>query len=410
MERRFRPTDDAQLREAVAWACAGDTPLEIAGAGSKRSLGRPGNLPAQLSVCGLSGIVEYEPAELALSARAGTPLAEIAAALAAQKQHLAFEPPDLGPLLGGAPDAATIGGVVACNLSGPRRFKAGAARDHLLGARAVNGRGESFKTGGKVVKNVSGYDLCKLLAGSWGTLGVLTDVTLKALPAPEKTRTVLLYGLDDEAGVAALGEVARSPLEATALAHLPAAAAARSAVGRVADADSAVTAARLEGPEASALDRCERLRAFFARRGAVEELHGRNSALLWREVGGAALLAEPSDRAVWRVSTPPASAAAVAASAVTAAAPDALYFFDWAGGLLWLSVPVGEDAGAAAIRGAVAAAGGGHATLIRAPDALRARTPVFEPQPPALAALSARVKRQFDPRGVLNPGRMVAGV
>lgn len=408
MERRFRPTDDAQVRDVVAWACAEDTPLEIAGAGSKRGLGRPGNLPAQLALDGLSGIVEYEPAELALSARAGTPLADIAGPLAAQKQHLAFEPPDLGALLGAPPGAATIGGVVACNLSGPRRFKAGAARDHFLGARAVNGRGESFKTGGKVVKNVSGYDLCKLLAGSWGTLGVLTDVTLKVLPAPEKTRTVLLYGLDDEAGVAALGEVARSPLEATALAHLPLAAAARSQVSRIADAGAAVTAARLEGPEASVLDRCERLRALFARRGDVEELHRRNSDRLWREVGGAVLLAEPFDRAVWRVSVPPAGAASVAGA--VAAALDAQFFFDWAGGLIWLSVPVGEDAGAAAIRGALTAAGrGGHATLFRAPDAVRARVAVFEPQPAPLAALSARVKRQFDPKGVLNPGRMVAG-
>ena len=408
MERRFRPTDDAQVRDVVAWACAEDTPLEIAGAGSKRGLGRPGNLPAQLALDGLSGIVEYEPAELALSARAGTPLAEIAGALEARKQHLAFEPPDLGALLGADPGAATIGGTVACNLSGPRRFKAGAARDHFLGARAVNGRGESFKTGGKVVKNVSGYDLCKLLAGSWGTLGVLTDVTVKVLPAPEKTRTVLLYGLDDEAGVAVLGEVARSALEATALAHLPAAAAARSHVSRVADAGAAVTAARLEGPEASVLDRCERLRALLARRGDVEELHRRNSDRLWREVGGAALLAEPFDRAVWRVSVPPAGAASLAGA--VAAALDARFFFDWAGGLIWLSVPVGEDAGAAAVRGALAAAGrGGHATLFRAPDTVRARVAVFEPQPAPLAALSARVKRQFDPQGVLNPGRMVAG-
>ena len=412
MERRFRPTDDARVRDVVAWACAEDTPLEIAGAGSKRSLGRPGNLPAQLTLDGLSGIVEYEPAELALSARAGTPLAEIDEALAARKQHLAFEPPDLGVLLGAAPNAApnaaTIGGVVACNLSGPRRFSAGAARDHFLGARAVNGRGESFKTGGKVVKNVSGYDLCKLLAGSWGTLGVLTDVTLKVLPAPEKTRTVLLYGLDDEAGVAALGEVARSPLEATALAHLPAAAAARSRVSRVADAGAAVTAARLEGPGSSVLDRCARLRALLARRGEVEELHRHNSDRLWREVGGAALLAEPFDRAVWRVSVPPAGAASIAGA--VAATLDARFFFDWAGGLIWLSVPVGEDAGAARVRGALATAGrGGHATLFRAPDAVRARVAVFEPQPPALAALSARVKRQFDPKGVLNPGRMVAG-
>ena len=404
MSRRFRPTDDAQVRDVVAWAAAEETPLEVAGAGGKRGLGRPGNLPNRLAIDGLAGIVEYEPAELALRARAGTRMADIEAVLAAENQHLAFEPPDWGPLFGGPAGAATVGGVVACNLSGPRRFRAGAARDHFLGARAVNGRGEAFKTGGKVVKNVSGYDLCKLLAGSWGTLGVLTEITLKVLPAPEKVRTALVYGLDDAAGVAALGAAARSALEASALAHLPAEAARRSGVDRVAGAGAAVTAARLEGPEASTLDRCARLRALFAAHGEVEELHRRNSVRFWREVGDAAPLAAPEDRAVWRLSVEPSRAAAVAAAC---AGPGGSHYFDWAGGLIWLAVPVGEDAGAAAIRRAVA--GRGHATLIRAPDAVRARVPVFEPQPGPLAALAARVKRQFDPRGVLNPGRMVAG-
>lgn len=402
MERLFRPTDDRQVRDVVAWACAEEAPLEVAGAASKRGLGRPGNLPAQLRLDGLDGITEYEPAELALSARAGAGVADIAAALAARGQHLAFEPPDLGPLFGGPAGAATIGGTVACNLSGPRRFKAGAARDHLLGARAVNGRGEAFKTGGKVVKNVSGYDLCKLLAGSYGTLGVLTDVTLKVLPAPEKVRTVLLYGLGGGDGVALLGAVARSQLEASGLAHLPAAAAARSAVGRVSGAGLAVTAARVEGPEFSVLDRCARLRAMFAERGDTDELHRANSERFWGEVGGAAPLAEPRDRAVWRLSVEPSRAAAAAAASGGA------HYFDWAGGLVWVALPESGDAGAAAVRAAVA--GRGHATLMRASGAVRARVPVFEPQPPALAALAARVKRQFDPRGVLNPGRMAAGV
>ena len=409
MARRFRPTGDAQVRDVVAWAVSEETPLEIAGAGGKRGLGRPGNLPAQLALDGLSGIVDYEPAELALTARAGTRVSDIAAALAAENQHLAFEPPDLGPLFSGPAGAATIGGTLACNLSGPRRFTAGAARDHLLGAHAVNGRGESFKTGGKVVKNVSGYDLCKLLAGSHGTLGVLTEVTLKVLPAPEKVRTVLLRGLDAEAGVAVLGAAARTALEASALAHLPAGAAARSAVGRVSGAGAPVTAARLEGPESSVLDRCARLRGLWEAHGPVEELHRRNSATLWREVGEAALLPAAPGHAVWRLSVAPSRAAAIAAEIDRAAGGRG--WFDWSGGLIWLAVPLeggaGDDAGAGAVRRAVAAHG--HATLIRAPDAVRARVPVFQPQPAPLAALAARVKRQFDPAGVLNPGRMVAG-
>ncbi len=401
MSRRFRPTDDKQVCDVVAWAVAEETPLEVAGAGSKRGLGRPGNLPAQLELDRLAGITDYAPAELALSARAGTPVADIAAALAAENQHLAFEPPDLGPIFGRPAGAATIGGAIACNLSGSRRVKAGAARDHFLGARAVNGRGESFKTGGKVVKNVSGYDLCKLLAGSYGTLGVLTDITLKVLPAPEKIRTVLAYGLGSDDGVAALGTAARSPLEPSALAHLPADAAARSSVERIRDAAAAVTAVRVEGPEASVLDRCARLRDLLGEHGETEELHRHNSVRLWREIGAAALLGDLGDHAIWRLSLAPAQAATVAAAC------GGVHYFDWAGGLVWLAVSLEGDAGAAAIRRAVA--GHGHATLIRAPDAVRARVPVFQPQPVPLAALSARVKRQFDPAGVLNPGRMVAG-
>ncbi len=406
MVHHFRPTDDRQVGDIVAWAVAEETPLEISGKGSKRGVGRPGNLPALLTLDRLAGITEYEPAELALSARAGTPLADIAAALAAENQHLAFEPPDLGPLFGKPAGTATIGGVLACNLSGPRRFTAGAARDHFLGARAVNGRGEHFKTGGKVVKNVSGYDLCKLLAGSWGTLGVLTDVTLKVLPAPEKIRTVLLYGLNLEDAAAALGAVARSSLEASGLAHLPRPAAACSEVDYVAGAGDAVTAIRLEGPEASVLDRCERVRGMMASHGEVEELHRSNSLRLWREIANVSLLAAPHDHALWRVSVIPTTAAAIAAAC------GGRSYLDWAGGLIWLSLPAADDAGAEAVRSAVRDAAGhdGHATLVRAPDAVRARVPVFQPQPAPLAALAARVKNQFDPAGILNPGRMTAGV
>lgn len=403
MARRFRPTDDTQVCEAVAWAAAEGVPLAIRGAGSKRGLGRPGNPGAVLVLDGLAGIVDYEPAELALTARAGAPVAELAAALAAENQHLAFEPPDLGPLFGSPPGAGTVGGALACNLSGPRRFKTGAARDHFLGARAVNGRGERFKTGGKVVKNVSGYDLCKLLAGSYGTLAVLTEVTLKTLPAPEKVRTVLTYGLGEAEGLAALRAAARSPLEPSGLAHLPAGAAARSKVERVSGPACAVTAARLEGPEASVLARCARLRSMFGAHGEIEELHRRNALVLWREIGECALLADPPERALWRLSVPPARAAEVAAAATP---PGGARYFDQAGGLIWVAAAADGDAGAAAIRRAVA--GRGHATLLRAPAAVRARVPVFEPQPAPLAALSARVKKQFDPRGVLNPGRMAA--
>ena len=409
MSQAFRPTDDAQVREAVAWAVAEATPLEVLGAGTKRALGRPRNFAAQLDLSGLSGIGWYEAAELGLSAAPGTPVAEIAAALAAERQQLAFEPPDLGPLLGGPAGQATVGGIIACNLSGPRRIKAGAARDHFLGVRAVSGRAESFKAGGRVVKNVSGYDLCKLLAGSYGTLAVLTDITLKVLPAPEKTRTVLIFGLDDAQAVRALAAAAGSSHDPSGLAHLPAAAARASAVSYVSGADAAVTAVRVEGTEASAEARCAALRELLGAHGPVEELHGRNSEILWREIADVTLLAEPRARVVWRLSLPPAQAPAVIAD--IARVVEAAWTFDWAGGLVWLAVAAETDGdgGEAAVRGAIARVGaGGHATLVRGSAELRARVPPFHPQPPALAALGRRIKQQFDPQGVLNPGRMAA--
>src|SRR5579885_811518 len=224
----FAPTDLDELREAVAAALAAGEPVELIGGGSKRGLGRPLQLPHVLDLSRLAGIRDYEPSELTLTAGAATPLAEIERELAAAGQMLAFEPPDWRGLLGGEGEP-TLGGVLACNLSGPRRVKAGAARDHFLGCRAVSGRGEAFKAGGRVVKNVTGYDLCKLLAGSFGTLAAMEEVTVKVLPAPAKSRTVLLFGLGPSEAVATLTDALNSPYEVSGAAYLPAAVAARSA-------------------------------------------------------------------------------------------------------------------------------------------------------------------------------------
>jgi glycolate oxidase FAD binding subunit len=273
---------------------------------------------------------------------------------------------------------------------------------------AVSGRGEAFKSGGRVVKNVTGYDLCKLLAGSYGTLAVLTDVTVKVMPAPEKTRTVLLLGLDDVGARAAMTRSLQSAHEVSGAAHLPAPVAARSAVSYVARAGAAVTALRVEGPGPSVEYRCAALREDLADLAESEELHSVNSAALWRELRDVAPFVTEPERPVWRVSVPPQDGARVAAAVVTEL--DAEYFYDWGGGLIWLApAGIGEDAGAASIRAALGA-NGGHATLVRAPAEVRAAVPVFQPQEAAKAALTERVKDGFDPNRVLNPGRMYAGV
>ena len=440
MAESLAPTDADGLADAVRWAVAGEAPLEVIAGGSKQTLGRPVQSAATLSLAAFDGIVDYQPSELVLTAQAATPLATIEAALEAERQMLAFEPADYGPLLrasggadlrapggadlrapggadlrapggadlrapGGA-DGATLGGALACNLSGPRRIKAGAARDHFLGMHAVSGRGERFKAGGRVVKNVTGYDVCKLLAGSYGTLALMHEVTVKVLPAPERTRTVLVFGLEPAAALDALGAALGSAHEVSGAAHMPAEIAARSAVSYVSGASAAVSAVRVEGFPASVEARCEALRALLGPFGAVEELHSKNSATLWREIRDVRAFAGDS-RPLWRLSVPPASGAAAAARVAEAA--DVRALFDWGGGLLWLAVDGAPDAGEVPVR-AAAMAVGGHATLVRADAPTRAARAVFQPQATGLAALTARIKRAFDPTGVLNPGRMYAGV
>ena len=401
MVQQIRPSTAEELREAIAWAAAEQAALEILGAGSKRGLGCPVEAETQVALEGLAGIGLYEPAELVMSAWAGTPLAEIEARLAENHQQLAFEPADYGALLGGEPGRGTIGGVFACNLSGPRRIKAGAARDHFLGVQAVTGRGELIKSGGRVVKNVTGYDLCKLFAGSFGTLVAMTEVTFKVLPAAEHETTLLLRPRGRQAGFAALRKAMGSTADVAGAAFLPAAAGGRSAISGVAEAAADLAALRLEGPAPSVRARAVRLQALLADDGDIEDLAPADSAALWREVRDVALL--PPGRPLWRVSVPPAAAAALVEGLERHL--ELAWLADWAGGLLWLAVADGSDAGATRIRASLPGSGG-RATLIRASAELRRAVPVFQPQEPALARLSARVKDSFDPRRVLNPGRM----
>jgi glycolate oxidase FAD binding subunit len=406
MAQQIRPSTAEELRELVAAAAADETPLEILGAGTKRGYGRPVEAQAQVSLERLRGIGLYEPAELVMSAQAGTPLAEIEARLADNQQQLAFEPPDYGTLLGGEPSRGTIGGVLACNLSGPRRIKAGAARDHFLGVRAVTGRGDAIKSGGRVVKNVTGYDLCKLFAGSFGTLVAMTEVTFKVLPAAERATTLLLRARTRAAGFAALRRAMNSAGDVAGAACLPAAAAARSSVPAIAAGGGADFAAlRLEGPAPSVRARVAGLKALLAGEGELDELPSAQSAALWREIRDGTLL--PAGGPLWRVSVP-AAAGAPLLEALERELRLA-WLADWAGGLLWLAADDADDAGAAAIRRALLQPGG-HATLVRATPELRAALSVFQPQQPALARLSARVKDSFDPKRILNRGRMYAEV
>ncbi len=385
---RFRPTEERELVDIVAAAAAREEALELVAGGSKRGLGRPMQTPHMLDLTGFSGILFYEPEELVLTAGAATPLAEIEAALAAKGQMLGFEPPDWRALLGAVATSPTIGGTIACNLAGPRRVKQGAARDHFLGFRAVSGRGEAFKAGGKVVKNVTGYDLSKLMAGSHGTLAALTEITVKVLPQPEETAALVIEGLDDETAVQAMTVALNSAHEVSGAAH--------------GGGERGLLILRLEGFPPSVAARAEALKRELASFGTIDELRGNGALTLWRGLRDLEAFRGDDDRVVWRVSVPPSAGPGIAKAVRHL---DSVHFFDWGGGLVWLGIKGTEDGGAGVLRRAVAACGG-HATLVRAPDALRQAVPVFEPMPPTAMALTRLVKESFDPRRILNRGRM----
>ena len=414
MADTVQPRDAKDVEAAVQWALAEGKTVEIVGHGSKRAIGRPAQTDVTLDLSTLTGVTLYEPEELVLSAKAGTPLAEIEALLAANGQQLAFEPMDYAGILGGVGGRGTIGGALAANVSGPRRIKAGAARDHFLGFSAASGRGETFKSGGRVVKNVTGYDLCKLIAGSWGTLAAMTEVTIKVLPRPETEQTLLILGLEPARAVEAMTCAMGSSCEVSGAAHLPAGVAGRIAAEEL-GGGAAVTALRLEGFSPSVAERKRMLEALMQPFGALATLEAPASRALWAAVRDVApFAADRSNRSarqdeqpLWRISTAPSRGAELAA--MIASAAQAQMFYDWAGGLIWVALGACDDVGAALVQRAVAATGG-HATLVRAPASVRAAIDVFAPQDAAVAALTKRVKESFDPRGVLNPGRMWAGV
>lgn len=398
----FTPSTADEVLSAVQWALSEEAPVEIVGHGSKRGIGRPVQAGHAVDLSQLSAVTLYEPEELVLSARAGTPIGEIEALLSGRGQELAFEPMDYGPLFGAERGRGTIGGVLAANLSGPRRLKAGAARDHVLGINAVSGRGEAFKSGGRVVKNVTGYDLSKAMAGAWGTLAIVTDVTFKVLPAAETETTLVVRGLIDDDAIVAMALAMGSSAEVSSAAHLPEGVAGRVLEGAL--GGDPATLLRVEGFGPSVTYRLESLTDLLRNAGPIELVEIERSRKLWRDIRDCIPFADTTERPVWRVSVAPSEAAKLVLALRMEAGADA--FYDWQGGLVWLRMEA--DPEAQLLRRLIRQFGGGHATLVRAAPSWRASVPVFEPQAPALAALSARLKEQFDPKGILNPGRITA--
>jgi glycolate oxidase FAD binding subunit len=388
------PVTDREACGVISQAIADKTPLLLQGNGSKAGLGRPVQAEATLSSRAMSGITLYEPAEMVIAAKAGTSLKHIEAVLAQKRQMLSFEPMDYRAVLGSVGEP-TIGAVALCNLSGPRRIAAGAARDSLLGVRFINGLAEFITSGGRVMKNVTGLDLVKLMAGSYGYLGFVTDVTFKVLPKPETSATLVFEGLHDQQGVEALCAAMGSPFEVSGAAHLPA------GMG----ADHARTVMRLEGFAFSIAHRSKALQRHLKAYGAVTILEQEPSETLWREVRDAQFFVahDNEDDALWRLSVAPSQGPHVVRT--IAEQITARWFYDWSGGLIWLSCSSKADAGAKVIRDAVKVSGG-HATLIRAPASFRVAVDVFQPVDDLQRRLMRDIKLAFDPSGLFNPGLM----
>ncbi|CAN7189642.1 MULTISPECIES: glycolate oxidase subunit GlcE [Ensifer] len=397
----FEPASEEGIATVVRAMAAERASLTVIGGGTRSGLGNPVRADRVLSTRRLSGIVSYNPAEMTVSALAGTPLAEVEAALAENRQMLSFEPMDHRPIFATTGEP-TIGGVFAANVSGPRRLIAGAARDSLLGVRFVNGRGDAIKAGGRVMKNVTGLDLVKLLAGSHGTLGILTEVTFRVLPKPPACETVVVSGLNDAEAAAVMAEAMAQTVEVSGAAHLAESVRGRFIAGGL--PDGAATVLRLEGLQASVSIRAEKLSKALEKFGPVSRLDAEQTAALWLEIRDVKPYADGTDRPLWRVSVAPSAGHQLVAALRLQTGVDA--FYDWQGGLVWLRMEA--DPEAALVRRYIKALGGGHASLVRAADGFRATIPSFEPQPAPVALLSERVREKFDPQRIFNPGRMQA--
>jgi glycolate oxidase FAD binding subunit len=384
MAETFRPANEAELRALIADAAANARCLRLRGGGSKDSVGASSDA-AIVDMTGFAGVVDYDPPELVLTVRPGTPLAEIQTLLAANDQMLAFAPYDPAPLFGDGEGRATIGGTVAAGLSGSQRLTQGAARDHLLGFAAVSGRGESFVGGAKVVKNVTGYDLPKVIAGSWGRLAAMTELTLKVLPRPAASATLIAEGLSPRQGWQAMAHCLQSHAEVAAAGHVPA-----GAVGA-----RSITALRVQGFAPSVEARCQIIEAIAHDDWRFARIDEDGAGAVWDALRTLSPLA--GERTLWRVSLPARHAPDFLAEL---RATDGDWLMDWAGGLVWYA----GAADAAAVR-AAALRLGGHAMLMRGTEALRASVPAFHPLDAGVAALEERVRRAFDPAGIFETGR-----
>lgn len=399
MKDMLLPSTETEAADIIRDHAQASRALAIFGGNTRSGFGNRVEAEVSLSSRAITGIVAYNPAEMVMTVKAGTPVAEVEAALSAANQMMAFEPMDHRAVMSTAGEP-TIGGVFAANVSGPRRFVAGAARDSLLGIRFINGQGEAIKAGGRVMKNVTGLDLVKLLAGSYGTLGFLTEVTFRVLPVPPAQTTLVISGLEDEAATHAMAAAMATSVEVSGAAHLPESVKSRFLDGSL--PDGAATVLRLEGLAASVKARSQKLQTILSGLGSSVFLSEDDSKTLWRKIRDVTPYVANPAKPLWRVSVAPSQGHKLVAALRLEAGIDA--FYDWQGGLVWMQMEYDPEADL--ISHHIRALGGGHSTLIRALPISRHGLAGFEPLLIAEHELSKRIKAKLDPAGIFNPGRM----
>lgn len=405
MPETLTPETETQLLELARWALAEKQTLAIEGFGTKAGFGYASTANRRVSLRAVTGIVDYEPSELVMTARAGTPLHEVESALADHGQCLAFEPPDLGALFGTAGGGGSIGGVFLGNLSGPRRFTAGAARDHILGVRALSGRAEIWKSGGRVIKNVTGYDLSKLLAGSWGTLSFAMELTFKVLPAPAYSVSLALGGLAAAGGVELLARLAQSRLECSGLAYIPGRLLSSLEIAHQGDDDRGVALVRLEGSRVSVEARHRDLLHLLPPGEPPHALEGEASRRVWTGIRDVRPLAvDPGNAVIAKLSLPPAAAGETAG--MLSGKPGRAWYADGGGGWIWVGLGEAVAADTITVLRHRLRACGGSAVLYRAPETLKRAVGLYADWPEGLISLTHRIKHSFDPENILNPGRL----
>lgn len=393
MSKILTPKDEAELAKMVARANKNKTRLRIEGGGTRQDLGNLIKTDATLSLKNISGITLYEPGALTLVAKAGTPLKEIEKALKKHSQRLAFEPMDHRAIFGSKGEP-TIGAIVAGNISGSRRIIAGGCRDSLIGVRFINGNGEIIKNGGRVMKNVTGLDLVKLMAGSFGTLGVISEVSFKLLPVAQRKVSLEIKGLSSEQAISIMSKALGSPFEITAAAHLP-----KNLNNKNGDAK---TLLRIEGFDSQVDYRIEKLSELIANNIEITTIEGKEHDKLWRYIRNVKIF-KNSKNPLWKLSIKPSDAPDIEKQLIDKTGAD--MFFDWAGGLIWLQMQDEDNAHADVVRHIVKQFGG-HATLVRASDEIREAVEIFQPEQVGIAKLSNLIRKKFDPSGILNPNLM----